>query len=39
MNEFEVLEKLGQGSYGTVYKVRDRLSADVVVLKQIPVQD
>jgi serine/threonine protein kinase len=37
MREVEVIEKLGQGSYGTAYKVRDKKTGEVVVMKQIPI--
>jgi serine/threonine protein kinase len=31
------MKKLGQGSYGTAFKVRDSLNGEVLVMKQIPL--
>jgi len=39
MKDFQILEKLGQGSFGTVYKVRDTLTSQVFVMKQIPINE
>jgi NIMA (never in mitosis gene a)-related kinase len=35
MRRYERLEKIGQGSFGKVYKVRDRKSKTNFVLKEI----
>ena len=35
VSEYEKLCKLGQGTYGTVYKARDKLSGQIVALKKI----
>ncbi len=35
MKDFEILGKLGQGAYGVVYKVRSKLSREVLVIKRI----
>ena len=32
-------EKLGEGSFGIVYKVRDKKTGDILVMKQIPIVD
>jgi len=37
MSDFQIIQKLGQGSYGTAYKARDNLSGEVIVMKQIPI--
>ena len=37
MTDFEVLSKLGQGSFGIVYKVRRKIDKGVYVLKQINI--
>jgi len=33
IQDFEILGKLGQGSYGVVYKVKDRITNNICVLK------
>ena len=35
MDQFEKLEKIGEGTYGVVYKARLRESGQVVALKKI----
>ncbi|MFT7811700.1 serine/threonine-protein kinase 3 [Arapaima gigas] len=35
---FDVLEKLGEGSYGSVYKAIHKESGQVVAIKQVPVE-
>jgi serine/threonine protein kinase len=35
---FELLEKLGEGSYGAVFKARDIRDSSIVALKVIPVE-
>ena len=35
MNEFEIQTKLGQGSFGVVYRVRRKKDKQIYVLKQI----
>ncbi|RHY33639.1 hypothetical protein DYB32_001485 [Aphanomyces invadans] len=37
-DEFEVLQQLGEGSYGKVYKALNRGTARVVALKVVPVE-
>lgn len=34
---YEILAKLGEGSFGQVFKVRDRLSSEVLVMKVIQI--
>ncbi|CEG42167.1 ste ste20 mst protein kinase [Plasmopara halstedii] len=36
---FEVLERIGEGSYGKVYKAVNKSSAEVVALKVVPVEN
>eukprot|EP00474_Spongospora_subterranea_P004839 CRZ05297.1 hypothetical protein [Spongospora subterranea] len=36
---FELLEMLGQGSYGAVYKARDKRDGKSVAVKLIPVEN
>uniref|UniRef100_A0A671U0T3 Serine/threonine kinase 3 (STE20 homolog, yeast) n=1 Tax=Sparus aurata TaxID=8175 RepID=A0A671U0T3_SPAAU len=35
---FDVLEKLGEGSYGSVFKAIHKESGQVVAIKQVPVE-
>ena len=35
---FDVLEKLGEGSYGSVFKAIHKESGRVVAIKQVPVE-
>lgn len=35
MENFQKLEKIGEGTYGVVYKAKDKLTGDVVALKKI----
>ena len=35
MDDFEILAKLGEGSNGIAYKVRDKKSGEVLAMKQI----
>ena len=37
--KYEKLEKLGQGAIGIVYKGRDRVTKEVVAIKEIPILD
>ena len=37
MQGFEILGKLGEGAYSTVFKVRRRLDGQVYALKQVKV--
>ena len=37
INDFEILSKLGQGSFGIVYKVRRKIDKGAYVLKQINI--
>ena len=34
---FEILEQLGQGNYGKVYKARNRETNQIVAIKELPV--
>ncbi len=39
MRDFSVLEELGKGSYGTVYKVQSNKDANIYVLKKISLKN
>ena len=36
MERYQRLEKIGEGTYGQVYKAKDRISDTIVALKRIP---
>ncbi|KAJ6235568.1 sterile20-like kinase [Anaeramoeba flamelloides] len=36
---FELIEKLGKGSYGTVYKAREKGTGEIVAIKMIEIED
>jgi serine/threonine protein kinase len=38
MDNFIKLERLGEGTYGTVFKVRNKTTGDLSALKQIKLQ-
>ena len=33
LKNYEILYKLGEGSFGIAYKVRDKLSGEILVMK------
>lgn len=35
VEEFEKLNRIGEGTYGTVYRARDRKSSQIVALKRV----
>jgi len=35
MENFQKIEKIGEGTYGVVYKARDKTSGKIVALKKI----
>lgn len=35
IKDFEILQRLGEGSFGVAFKVRDKRSGEVLVMKQI----
>jgi cyclin-dependent kinase len=35
MERYQKLEKIGEGTYGVVYKAKDRMSGQIVALKRI----
>jgi len=35
MDKFQKIEKIGEGTYGVVYKARDSLTGKIVALKKI----
>jgi serine/threonine protein kinase len=36
---FERLDKLGEGTYGVVYKAKDKLTDEIVALKKIRLEN
>jgi len=38
MDRYEKLEKIGEGTYGVVYKARDKVSKEIVALKKIRLE-
>lgn len=39
MDNFERLESVGEGTYGVVYKARDRNTKEIVALKKIKLEN
>ena len=39
MENFEILEKLGEGSYSTVYKVKRKLDDQIYALKKVKLSN
>ena len=38
MDNFEKVEKIGEGTYGVVYKARNRVTDEIVALKRIRLE-
>ena len=38
MENFDNLEKIGEGTYGVVYKARDKITDQIVALKKIRLE-
>jgi cyclin-dependent kinase len=38
MERYQKLEKVGEGTYGVVYKARDRMTGEIVALKKIRLE-
>ena len=38
MDYFEKVEKIGEGTYGVVYKARNRVTDEIVALKRIRLE-
>eukprot|EP00058_Branchiostoma_floridae_P003411 XP_002588899.1 hypothetical protein BRAFLDRAFT_115150 [Branchiostoma floridae] len=39
MQKYEKLEKIGEGTYGTVFKAKNKESHEIVALKRVPLDD
>lgn len=39
MDNFERLESIGEGTYGVVYRARDRTTQEIVALKKIKLEN
>lgn len=39
MQKYEKLEKIGEGTYGTVFKGKNRETGDIVALKRVRLDD
>ena len=38
MENFQKIEKVGEGTYGVVYKAKDRITSQIVALKKIRLE-
>ena len=38
MSQYENVEKIGEGTYGVVYKARDRVTNETIALKKIRLE-
>ena len=38
MERYQKLEKIGEGTYGVVYKAKDRVNENIVALKRIRLE-
>lgn len=38
MEDFQKIEKIGEGTYGVVYKGRNRLTGQIVAMKKIRLE-
>jgi len=39
ISDFERLETLGEGTYGTVYSARDKINGEIVAIKKVKIHD
>lgn len=39
MDNFERLESIGEGTYGVVYRARDKITKDIVAIKKIKLEN
>ena len=39
MQKYEKLEKIGEGTYGTVFKAKNRETGEIVALEQVRLDD
>ena len=39
MDQYEVLEELGSGSFGVVYKAIERATGEIVAIKKVSFED
>jgi cyclin-dependent kinase len=38
MERYQKMEKVGEGTYGVVYKAKDRVTSEIVALKKIRLE-
>lgn len=38
MLQYEKVEKIGEGTYGVVYRARDRITGEIIALKKIRLE-
>ena len=38
MERYQKMEKIGEGTYGVVYKAKDRVSGEIIALKKIRLE-
>ena len=38
MERYQKMEKIGEGTYGVVYKAKDRVTGEIIALKKIRLE-